>query len=99
MSYASASFIERIIEAIRRRGSKVVADGRTKLDKMLVLIARFHDVISKEDKVVNFVKLVGLNVLRLQSSLEDSLSALSLLLELFSSLSVIIVLVVLWWSY
>lgn len=99
MSYALASFIERIVETLKRRGSGIIANSRTNLSKVLIMITSFHSTISREEAITNFIKLIGLDVLKLQSSLEDSLSALSLLLELFSSLSIILVLVILWLSY
>lgn len=99
LSYALASFIERIIEALKRRGDEIINNSRISLGRVLVLIARFHSAISKEEKVTNLIKIISLNVLRLQSSLEDSLSALSLLLEFLSSLSIVLILVILWLSY
>lgn len=99
MSYILASFIERVVEALKRKGSEIIANGKIHLGRVLMLIVSFHSFISKEEKIANFVKLIGLDVIKLQSSLEDSLSALSLLLELFSTLSIILVLVILWLSH
>lgn len=47
-----------------------------------------------EKNIVNIVKSIGIGILKIQSSLEDSMSTLSLLLELLSALSILLILVI-----
>lgn len=59
---------------------------------------KLHVLLSREETVVNAFRRIGSNVQKLQSSLEDSLSALSLLLEFIFALSIVLILVIAWWS-
>lgn len=55
-------------------------------------VASFHNVVSKEDAVIRLIKILGVSIQRFQSSLEDALSSISLLMGLLSTLSLILIL-------
>jgi len=59
-------------------------------------IIKAHNCIAREDVVIKILKSIALFILRLQCSLEDALSATSILFELFTSISIILVMVLVW---
>ncbi|MEM1525759.1 MAG: hypothetical protein QXZ41_01775 [Ignisphaera sp.] len=99
MSYGSATIIERIVERLTKVAqcirNKIFSSGRIIIHRVNY-VEGVQKISSIEDMVVSLIKLIGVKVQKLQCSLEDSLSALSLILELLSSLSIIIILVILW---
>ncbi|MEM1645476.1 MAG: hypothetical protein QXL96_06355 [Ignisphaera sp.] len=101
MSYGSVTIIERIVDMLSRLAQNIrnrIFALLRKVTHRVNYIERVQKISSVEDIVISFGKLIGVKVQRLQYSLEDSLSALSLVLELLSSLSIIIVLAILWLS-
>jgi len=98
LNYTVASIIERITETLKRKGSKIIADSKTKFSKLVNIFVYVHKALSKEDKVIDIAKAIAITLQKIQGSLEDSLSTQSLFLELLSVLAIVTVLVVAWWS-
>lgn len=75
--------------------NSIINDIIAKMIKWLKPFAFIRNAISKEDAVVSIIRILGVSIQRFQSSLEDALSFTSLLMELLSTLSLILVLVLL----
>lgn len=93
MNYISASILERIIKILRYKTNEVIVNGRTKFNKLINMVIRIHMALKKEDKVIVLIRSIVIIIQKIQSSLEDSLSTQSLLLEFLSILSIIVTLV------
>lgn len=90
---ATLKFRETIVES-----PKASVSDESFAKAVLTSIVKLHVFLSREETVVNAFRRIGFNVQRLQSSLEDSLSALSLLLEFIFALSIVLILVITWSS-
>ena len=95
MSYAAASIVSRVIDALKRMYRKQ-RQNRRLASKLVGFAIRVRSALSREDRVVGFLKAVALGLQRLQSSLEDSLSIQSLLLEILSAISIAVMVIVAW---
>ena len=99
MSYAVASVIERSRDAIADLLRRLVKRLRIRITspKLSMKVPEVDiaqkAVVTVEDAVINVFRALGRSIQMLQCSLEDSLSALSLILELLSTLSLILLLV------
>lgn len=83
--------------AVREAPKSLVSD-ESFAKSFLTAIVKLHVFLSREDAVVVEFRKIGSSVQKLQSSLEDSLSALSLLLEFLFALSIVLILVIARWS-
>lgn len=75
--------------------NNIIDNAIVKVVSWLKPVIFLHNAISKEDTIINIVKILGVSIQRLQSSLEDALSFASLLMGLILTLSLILVLVIL----
>lgn len=73
--------------------NNIINNAMAKVVNKLKLVIFLHNAISKEDMVISIAKIIGVNMQKLQSSLEDALSLTSLLMELLSTLSLILILI------
>lgn len=95
MSYSVASIAERfrvIIEKISQSLHRVV---KLRVKENTTKKLEFRPI---EDVAINLFRSIGLVIQKLQSSLEDSLSVLSLALELLVTLALILLLVATLWG-
>uniref|UniRef100_A0A7C2Z9K1 Uncharacterized protein n=1 Tax=Ignisphaera aggregans TaxID=334771 RepID=A0A7C2Z9K1_9CREN len=113
MNYAVASFIERTISYLRRVYRRITAENLIEIrwpklhsaeDLLAYLVNKAIEYMkrwfqSAENAVIKSGKAAGLAMQKLQSSLEDSLSTVSLFLELLTMLSITILAVMVWWSW
>lgn len=65
---------------------------------ILTAVVKIHTIFSREESIIRSLRSMGSAIQKLQCSLEDSLSVLSLLLEFLSVISIILILVLAWWS-
>ncbi|MEM0027460.1 MAG: hypothetical protein QXT53_05570 [Ignisphaera sp.] len=117
MSYTVASIINRIVDALKHRVVRLKQRNRHILSYVINFALKLHDILSKEDNIINFMKAVmktitinmqredniinfmkntTISMQRLQCSLEDSLSVQSLLLQILSVISIVVVVMVAW---
>uniref|UniRef100_A0A7J3QEU2 Uncharacterized protein n=1 Tax=Ignisphaera aggregans TaxID=334771 RepID=A0A7J3QEU2_9CREN len=96
MSYSMASIIQRLIERLQRRIEYTLVFSKGFYSALVRNIIKIHSYIAREDAVVKGLKSIALYTLKLQCSLEDALSATSILLELFTAVSIILVVVLIW---
>lgn len=73
--------------------NNIINNAMAKVVNKLKFVIFLHNAISKEDIVISIAKIIGVNMQKLQSSLEDALSLTSLLMELLSTLSLILILI------
>lgn len=103
------SIRRRAREAYARGVSKISSDagkfmarsaaGEESLTQSIITaIVRLHAAVSREESIIRSFRTMGSAIQKLQCSLEDSLSILSLLLEFLSVLSIILIMVIAWWS-
>lgn len=87
------------ISANVNKFSSEMALGEESISRSIITaVIKLHTTISKEDVVIRSFKTMGSAIQKLQCSLEDSLSILSLLLEFLSVLSIILIMVIAWLS-
>lgn len=96
MSYSVASIIQRLVERLQRQLEYTVVLSRGLYSILVNKIIRTHNTIAREDIAIRMLKSIALYTLKLQCSLEDALSANSILFELFTALSIILIVVLVW---
>ncbi|MEM0005647.1 MAG: hypothetical protein QXJ95_01025 [Ignisphaera sp.] len=96
MSYSMGSVIQRLVERLQRRVEYTLVLSKGFYNMIVGKIIKAHNCIAREDVAIKILKSIALFILRLQCSLEDALSATSILFELFTSISIILVMVLVW---
>ncbi len=96
MSYSLGSIIQRLAERFQRRIEYVFLRSKGFYSLLVDKIIKAHDYIAREDIVIKILKSTALSILKLQCVLEDALSATSILFELFISISIIFIMVLVW---
>lgn len=96
MSYSMGSIIQRLVERLQHRVEYTLVLSKGFYNMIVSKIIKAHNYIAREDVVIKILKSIALSILRLQCSLEDALSATSILFELFTSISIILIMVLVW---
>ncbi|MCS7110803.1 MAG: hypothetical protein N3D82_04595 [Ignisphaera sp.] len=96
MSYSIGSVVQRLVERLQRRVEYTLIFSKGLYSLLVSKIIVVHSFIAREDVIVRSLKSIALYILRLQCVLEDALSATSILFELFASISIILIVVLVW---
>lgn len=96
MSYSSGSIIQRLVERLQHQMEYTLLLSKGFYSSLVDKVIKVHSFISREDIIVRTLKSIALYTLKLQCILEDALSAISILFELFTSISIILIVVLVW---